>query len=149
MKIRICLFVVVLGWISSGRAQRPVFCSSPSIYHAATSGEEVIVLEEAEYLPELAARQTRQMRQQLACELASEVHYPAAMRRQGASGKVMVAFTLNWQGQVADWEIADSSSPLFERAVVSALRRGITPKLEASLYRGAQRIVVPVQFRLP
>ncbi|WP_414663264.1 energy transducer TonB [Horticoccus sp. 23ND18S-11] len=80
--------------------------------------------------------------------LQSPPRYPVAMRRDGASGRVMVEFIVDTEGKVLEPYVIDTTNPGFNEAAVAGVARW---KFRAGQRGGRKvnvRMRVPIVFRV-
>jgi periplasmic protein TonB len=76
-------------------------------------------------------------------------NYPAALRRAGVEGTVVLVFVLNESGRVEDPRVESSSRPEFEQPAVDAVRRWRFRPGEKGGEAVRTYMRLPIRFRVP
>jgi protein TonB len=74
--------------------------------------------------------------------------YPAELRREKATGMVVVSFTVNERGEVVEPAVVKSTRHEFESSALAAVRRWKFKPAKDNGTPVARKLTVPIEFRL-
>ena len=83
-------------------------------------------------------------------ELESRRHYPRVAERSGLSGRVVLRFTVRWDGEVLDPEVVEvAGHDSFRKAALRALTRvGQLPNFPDEIRRRELLVEVPIAYKI-
>lgn len=81
--------------------------------------------------------------------IAKNIVYPNDAIRQEIEGKVIVTFTIDKEGQIADVKVRQSVHPLLDTAAVNIIKK--MPRWEPAMFKGepvSTLYTIPINFKL-
>lgn len=141
----VCLLTVIFLSLSS-------ICSA----QAGLAASESSLAKDQQARPTVTATvdaQTKYAHTQLATKqflshLTRQIEYPSILQEYGIEGTAVVEVAIASNGMITKTSIVKSFSSEFDRAILKAVKNLKQIKLKESLYQGATRLRVPVQFKL-
>lgn len=139
---------LVLGCFSLMNAQEVTANVQNVTLKEEGAASEPVTVELAEMIRQKYMEHSISARQQISAFMADHVTYPEEMKYGQKEGTVIVKLFIDRSGQIAEAEIAESLSPVFDSLVLDALSRFSSVSIDEEVYQGARKMLCPVLFTL-